>query len=754
MPKVYDPRPGGRTMIRSRRRRKPTNARTLKAPTTSSHQNNKNAPLIGDDLLEFCNSIENSSPKSDKSESRHGNSPPFSPAMEQSPATSNTTTASSTTRNQTEPPIRTALAIDTRFLNAQEDTAFKMINDCKELLKCAMDRGIGPHVVSWTRETKSSCAKKTVRPRAQVVQVHSVCSYEKKFDFDPLLIQPSTTNNSNSNSDNASPNVFQVPKLLAANASWKLFGEFVESILQTDPNGNRTSLETITLLTNDVSFLADTRSKAHKAGLDTFWNRVKPHFLASHVQAIRIVVLLTDAVEVVDPKATPDAHSRGLAIAECINSINQHIRKKAEAEFQANRSYLQFDSSKHLPAIHISASTVDNSTVGLKMLLRTWSRERVQRPFRLTFDFPEALDSSQCSLALDAVYKSIPFRLDSKPAQALQKDLKLLSQATLQVEKLMSIASLDASLLYGVPIRVRPGLEGDIQSHNEMILLVQSLFHQLSQKECALVLSSQGPQTSTDEGLFHSNHHQTFVLMAEEIPKFLQGTTAPSTGLLFRVASSDHLLEEIGPGDFIPSNRADESSNHFSEYVEQALECLAYSDNSVGYNPLYADVIKARPILFRHTKVADHEESSTDVWNDNSGVGASIAATESGNGTGMEVHGVRNGTKWSNDEVGTESVRKASVSKAPFSPRTKTPYESELDEDGDTGSMQVKPNAIPRNTNRKNLARQIGSLSAAGEAGTDDVECTDDERSGLASLDNLSSDSDDSHSSVRDFEYS
>lgn len=539
----------------------------------------------------------------------------------------------------------------------------------------------------------------------------------------------------------------------------------MESILQADTTPNDAPLDSITILTNDVSFVSDTRAKAHNAGLDSFWNRVKTHFLDSKIQSIRIVVLLTDAVEVVEDEqdvSLEDTRSRGLAIAECINAINQQIHKKVEAEFHANRSHLQFDASKHLPATNIALSTVDNSTVGLKTLLRTWSRERLQGSCRLTLDLPETMDSSQCSLALDAVYKSIPFRLDSQPARALQQDLELLGQAKLQVEKLVSIASLDASLLYGVPIRVRPGLESDIQSHNEMMLLVQSLFHQLSHKEYALVLASEGPQSSHEEGLFHSNY-QTFVLMAEEIPIPLQETTSPSTGLLFRVASADHLMEEIGPADFISLNRKKDSTNPFADYVEQALDCLAYSDATVGYNPLYADAIKARPRRPSwETKTTWSESSMMDIWNDSSGVGASKAAVGTEQDLAGEKTEVMEETKWSNDTgAGSKATsvtgqKKKSTKMSNSKAATTEPYNSELDDD-EYSPSQKKQRSIPIKTTRKKLAIKISSAPDLAKSEDDDVEWTDNEGLGFAPMGDSSSDSDDSNTksdSVGGFDYS
>lgn len=242
MPNVYDPRnrSGGKTMIRSRRRRKsPASA----APAVNC-QSNKNKAFIGDDLLQFCNSIENSTPSTKKQhcENKQVNKQVSPPTLARAPRPQPETESSSkpettTTTISTDPlpRVRTALAVDTRFL-AQEDKTIprRMIEHFHGLLQSTMDRGIAPHILSWTHLQQSNAVKNTVRPKAQVVQVHSVCDIaEKSLDFGPVLIHPSSNNNNGNNEDSQSQNVFQVPKLLAANASWKLFGDFGTSgILQ------------------------------------------------------------------------------------------------------------------------------------------------------------------------------------------------------------------------------------------------------------------------------------------------------------------------------------------------------------------------------------------------------------------------------------------------------------------------------------------------------------------------------------------
>jgi hypothetical protein len=156
---------------------------------------------------------------------------------------------------------------------------------------------------------------------------------------------------------------------------------------------------------------------------------------------------------------------------------------------------------------------------------------------RICFDLPETLDGTQCSVSLDVMYKTMPFRLDSNVAKGLTRDLKLLSESKLEVLQLVPISLVDSSLIHGVVMGVRAGLETDLDRHNETALLVRSLFRHLSSKACALLLRSEGPSNIESDGLFHCNG-QSFLLIAEELPAPLKTKAAPNSGVLYRYAAS------------------------------------------------------------------------------------------------------------------------------------------------------------------------------------------------------------------------
>ena len=393
----------------------------------------------------------------------------------------------------------------------------------------------------------------------------------------------------------------------------------------------------ITILTNDICFLSDINQASHKRAIHTFWDRVKPNFLESKIRNLHIIVISTDSVVVVenddadddddddkgnnnvdndqeeeegDPRSDAPATSssssnheeegettemlerkRAISIAKLMNTMSQLLDTKCEAEFKENKSCIQFDvAHHHTPAINIQLSTIDNTSVGFNALLRRWSRDMLSghgRVVRLTLDLPETSAFSECSVSLDASLPMVPFgRLDSDLSRRLLTDLKFLSQSKLEVVQLVPIESIDAALLFGVAIGVRAGLEHDPDQHNEMGLLVRTLFKQLAQRDCALLLRSskgpnQYPEKEEEKGLFHSPEAQSWLLMAGEVPTPLKGQTAPNSGVLYRMATADHFIEDVmlGPGDIIASDEDDA----FVEFVEASLDSLGCSP----VNPLY-----------------------------------------------------------------------------------------------------------------------------------------------------------------------
>ena len=400
------------------------------------------------------------------------------------------------------------------------------------------------------------------------------------------------------------------------------------------------------MMTNDVSFLSDTNETSHKRGVKTFWERLKPKFQNGKLGNLQIVMISTGTVVLtVDSEVfetdkdehpafesgTPRengpeeaaasnvvalASKRAIHLARCAGVIRTQIEALGEADFKANRSYLLYD-SKTIPAVNMTLSSIDNNSVGFKSLLRKWSRDKMPGYRRICFDLPETLDGTQCSVSLDVMYKTMPFRLDSNVAKGLTGDLKLLSESRLEVLQLVPISLVDSSLIHGVVMGVRAGLETDLDRHNETALLVRSLFRHLSLKDCALLLRSEGPSNIEPDGLFHCNG-QSFLLMAEELPAPLKTKAAPNSGVLYRYASADQLLQEAIPTDII-SDLEDDMANQYSEFVENSLDCL----DCYGINPLHLEAKRPRSIANKSMMETALTASVHDVdWTDAAGVGS------------------------------------------------------------------------------------------------------------------------------------
>lgn len=208
---VYDPRQpskGKRITKRSRRRRNysPSSA-SGKVRTTKAPLKGYQGELLGEDLLDFCNQLEESVPKVLKSKSinhRH-KLQKISPKRSSTP---NTKVSQSGNRRR-----QTALAVDTRFIEFLRDTDLSrdIIQNVQSLLQMAVYRGVAPSLlsVSQLQQTQKGVSG---------IQVHSSSS-PSHADIEPLYVSTQETTNEHEI-------IFQLPKLLAAKASWKLFGDY------------------------------------------------------------------------------------------------------------------------------------------------------------------------------------------------------------------------------------------------------------------------------------------------------------------------------------------------------------------------------------------------------------------------------------------------------------------------------------------------------------------------------------------------
>lgn len=271
------------------------------------------------------------------------------------------------------------------------------------------------------------------------------------------------------------------------------------------------------------------------------------------------------------------------SVAKCIEVIEATLDELEYTAFSQHGVTTGIEGSN---PINVSFSVIDSSPIGYKYLSRQWIRDSLsmnQLSCRLNFDLPSAIDGTHCSVAFEAAYQIYPFAINSLQAKMLSSDLYYLSHLDFQVTQLVPLSSIDTSLLFGIPMKVRAGLENDYAHFQEMSVIVRTLFRLLQERELAILL--RGTAKRTDEsaynsasryGLFQSHSssmEQMFVLMAQEVPS-LAGHSPPS-GLLCRIAHADQLLVEatkptaLGEAKYMASDQ--ELEAQYTEYIEEAL---------------------------------------------------------------------------------------------------------------------------------------------------------------------------------------
>ena len=395
------------------------------------------------------------------------------------------------------------------------------------------------------------------------------------------------------------------------------------------------------VFTSAASFLLDDNVPNHATSIDAFWDKTVHFFREFKIRSIEIVVVMGETI--IDrtedhPKTTPEndcladgsesdkSDSKNMRESDTVRdqelmiykradiekaltdsmakqvgvlkSMKQHIESKVEVDLINSRSRLYLDSNidgKQLP-VNISISAIDVA-MDFSSFCQKWSRESLREATTsklgqtlpvISFQLPETVDFDACDISFTAYYKNMPFRVDSAQALRLYEDLMLLSKSRLQIVQLVPVSSIDASLIYGVTIGLRCAHENDEKSHHEKNYLVQSLFQRLATRDCALLLQSNNDQdmdqVSKPDGLFHSCEEQQQFLFMPEFVVSKEGPVAPKSGVLCRIASVDHILQDTFTSDLLKPvypphahlgvGNSKLGVNPFSDYVEDSLDSL------------------------------------------------------------------------------------------------------------------------------------------------------------------------------------
>lgn len=413
----------------------------------------------------------------------------------------------------------------------------------------------------------------------------------------------------------------------------------------------------ISIVTTDIALFCDTSVESHVQALDSFVATVSPY----HLESVQIIVAMTASIGLLDGSSMTDSQHKGEDEAHS-NALQKHedATNHCIDAIQARLDELEcaVGVGTEFGTPSFSISIIECSPIGFRTFSRQWIREALLNctTGRLCFDLPETFEGTQCSVSLEISYQTFPFSIDSTQATMLLNDLRGMNK--LDVLQLVPLSSIDAGLLFGIPMTVRAGLESDYEQFQETNALARSLFKLLQEREYALLL--QAPDVSTTEGMFsscNSSAVQLYILMAQEPPKSLGDS--PCSGLLFRFAHADNLLGEAkgscGLG-LLDRNEALEAQ--YTDYIDAALTTLECSP----FNPLRSslavegemieqvsnvDSPATTSVPIDHCQVSDlvgiqHQlgnddddmsiesqytsQNESSVWNDASGVGASVSA--------------------------------------------------------------------------------------------------------------------------------
>lgn len=183
-------------------------------------------------------------------------------------------------------------------------------------------------------------------------------------------------------------------------------------------------------------------------------------------------------------KAETEADARSwheAAIEKCVRALQKEIQVKLEADFKMNTS-----SAEPTPQVDISVTSIESTAhlrLGFKSLLRFCLREistslaaRYSAALTASYNLPASInnrihlhlpevDKTQCSLSLDVTYKLMPFALNTATTAGFFEDLQELSASKIDIVQRVPLATINASLLFGVPMSVRAALQNDYDQY-------------------------------------------------------------------------------------------------------------------------------------------------------------------------------------------------------------------------------------------------------------------------------------------------
>ena len=370
--------------------------------------------------------------------------------------------------------------------------------------------------------------------------------------------------------------------------------------LCTSKSSHTTTPMDVTIISNDVAFFTDTNIETHKRALTRLWDRLKTKFQSNAIRSVNIVIFETKVDALKGPnnctnienddseeisEISSSAAPQKFKIAFCVREVQNHIQKLLEKEF---KQPMRMEGKSGMQ-MNLRLEFKEFNTISFLSIMQEWSQNVLNSASsnvgRICFELPETFDGTQSAITLDLKYSICPYRLDSLMTRILLDKLKELSESSIEVVQLVPLDSIDLSFIYGTPISVKAGIEGDLDHYKHMQVLVSLLFDYLGSRDFALVLKSYREA--------EPNNSKLFLLMAEVETVGVDGHSetskskfvAKGQGMLYHyVDKLEYIIEEDQNDGNIHQNNDDEMTKFSSDYIENSLSLLDCSELTPSYS--------------------------------------------------------------------------------------------------------------------------------------------------------------------------
>ena len=378
--------------------------------------------------------------------------------------------------------------------------------------------------------------------------------------------------------------------------------EAIEDKLSRTNNSKQTHPYSVTLFTTDATLFAGNESTScHIQGLEAFWKRISPAFQSNAIASVTIVIVGT--------KFDIGSHDFHLSL-QYIDGIRKHISEMSQSMNSSSEWIFDEWNGKNL--VDVQLEYIEGTDISFQCLAQKFVQESFYETYSshvhgtISFDLPETIDGIQCKISLSLQYATLPYSIDSYETENLVNDMiriSSLSSSNVEVIQSIPLASVDSSLIYGVPMSARAGIDEDESRYNEMKMLVRQMWKYLSSSGIGLVLRVTCEEATEEGGKSPYGNDELFLLVCEEAlekPRVsssdsrydrsealgvdLATKTNPSCqGMLFRYASKHQMLRFVNEGEMEEKEEEETAEElQYQDYIERSIEMLA----NTGLNPL------------------------------------------------------------------------------------------------------------------------------------------------------------------------